>query len=82
MAEVDDLFNCFDEENDEKQPVAPVVFQEDGYVNKFKNVLIMKILVFFRNENDLSLKRVLEDDEEAGESSKKPRIESLLDDIK
>lgn len=29
MAEVDDFFSCFDEENEEKQPTVPVVMEVD-----------------------------------------------------
>jgi hypothetical protein len=29
MAELDDLFSCFDEENEEKQPTVPVVMEVD-----------------------------------------------------
>lgn len=29
MAEVDELFNCFDEEEDEKQPTVPIVVDVD-----------------------------------------------------
>lgn len=35
MAEVEDLFNCFDEEEEEKQPTIPIVVDvdENGAVN-------------------------------------------------
>jgi hypothetical protein len=29
MAEVDDLFNCFDEEEEEKQPTVPIVVDDN-----------------------------------------------------
>lgn len=29
MAEVDDLFNCFDEDEEEKQPTVPIVVDVD-----------------------------------------------------
>jgi hypothetical protein len=38
--------------------------------------------MFLRNADEISLKRALDDDEDPDEPSKKPRIESLLDDIK
>lgn len=32
MADVDDLFNCFDDENDEKQPTVPIVLDVEENV--------------------------------------------------
>lgn len=39
MADVDELFNCFDDDEDEKQPTVPIVMDvaenaEDGTTNE------------------------------------------------
>jgi hypothetical protein len=32
MAEIDELFSCFDEENEEQQPTVPVVMDVDDKI--------------------------------------------------
>ena len=79
--DVDELFNCFEEENEERPPDVPIVLESTSKAEE-------KSTKTEENENEekacaeTSLKRVLSDEEEAGETSKKPRIESVLDDIK
>ncbi|CAO1370413.1 unnamed protein product [Diamesa tonsa] len=72
MADVDDLFNCFDEEVEEKQTTVPVVL--DVEPNDDETVESNS------EQAENTLKRTLEDSEDE-DTTKKPRIESLLDDI-
>lgn len=55
MADVDELFNCFDEEEEEKQPTVPIVVDVDDdaeenvsneWVNKNRKMCSSSILNF------------------------------------
>lgn len=91
MADVDELFSCFDDEAEEKQPTVPVVMEvdekslqevENSWVFLFSHrTMWSKTEINFRNVDEISHKRPLESDD-ASEQAKKLRVESLLDDIK
>lgn len=72
MTDVDDLFNCFDEEpEEEKQKTVPIVLVEEDQPIEVDDD---------PETSKNSLKR--QHSSEETEIPKKPKIESLLDDIK
>lgn len=74
MGDVDDLFACFDEEPEEQQTAVPIVIDVDVKKEEIEEI---------ENDADISgsaSKRHIDDSDEDA-PSKKPRVESLLDDI-
>jgi hypothetical protein len=74
MSDVEDLFNCFDEEPEEVAVAIPVV---ENLENEMEQGEIDENLDTSKN----SLKRPADEDD-VDEAPKKQKIESLLDDIK